>query len=66
MYRLYRTRNLPNGYVMTAGGVQERELNQQTKHCSAKHEKEVKINNSLQHWAGCMMVDVCMISFITL
>ena len=24
--------------------------------------KEVKDNNSLQHWAGCMMVDVCLVS----
>ena len=27
------------GYVATAGGVQEKELNAQTKPCSAKHEK---------------------------
>ena len=26
-------------YVVTAGGVQEKELDAQTKHCSAKHEK---------------------------
>ena len=31
--------NLPNGYVMTAAGVQEMELNAQTKLCSVKHEK---------------------------
>ena len=45
---------------MTVGGVQEMELNTQTKHCSAKHKEEVKVNNSLQFWAGCIMVDVCM------
>ena len=28
-------KNLPNGYVMFAGGVQEMELNTQTKHPSA-------------------------------
>ena len=33
------TINAPNGYVVTAGGVQEMELNVQTKHCSAKQEK---------------------------
>ena len=52
-------RNLPNGYryVATSGRVQEKELNAQTKHCSAKCEKhcsamcekEVKVNNSLQY-----------------
>ena len=31
------------------------ELNAQTNHCSAKHEKEIKVNNSLQHWAGYML-----------
>ena len=35
-------------------------LNTQTKHCSSKCEKEVKVNNSGQHWAGCIMMDVCM------
>ena len=30
---------LLNGYVMTAGEVQELKLNAQYKHCSAKHEK---------------------------
>ena len=33
------TRNLPNGDVETAGGVQETEVNAQTKYCSAKCEK---------------------------
>ena len=28
---------LPNGYVATAGAVQETELNAQTEYCSAKH-----------------------------
>ena len=32
----FSTRNLPNVYVVTAGGVQETELNAQTKHCSAQ------------------------------
>ena len=55
------TRNLPNNYIATASGIQMMKLNAQTKHCSAKHEKEVKVNNSLQqHWTGCIMVDVCM------
>ena len=45
---------------MTAEGVHKMKLNAETKHCSAKHKKEVKVNNSLQHWAGCIMVDVCM------
>ena len=42
-----KTKNLLNGYVVTAGGVQETELNTQTKHCSAKYEKyvNVKVNN---------------------
>ena len=35
------TRYLPNGYVATAGGVQEMELNAQTKHCSARVGREV-------------------------
>ena len=33
------SRNLPNGYVATASGAQELELNARTKHCSAKCEK---------------------------
>ena len=33
------TRNLLNGYVVTASGVQEMELNARTKHCSAKRGK---------------------------
>ena len=33
------TRKSENGCVATAGGVQETELNTQTKHCSAKREK---------------------------
>ena len=36
---LFLTRNLLKGYVATAGGVQEMQLNTQIKHCSAKHEK---------------------------
>ena len=36
-YFLVETRNLPNGYVATAGGVQEKRLHTQTKHCSAEH-----------------------------
>ena len=46
-----------NGYVGTAGGVQETELNAQTKHClaklkahikhcSAKRDKSVKVSKS--------------------
>ena len=31
------TRNSLNGYVATAGGIQETELEAQTKHRSAKH-----------------------------
>ena len=34
-----KTRNLPNGYVVTTGGAQEMELNTQTKHYSTKCEK---------------------------
>ena len=34
-----KTRNSPNGYVVIAGGIQETELNPQTKHCSAKHDE---------------------------
>ena len=59
MLDLTLIRNSPNGYVETAGGAQEMELNAQTEHCSAKCEKG-KINNSLQHWARCIIVDVCM------
>ena len=36
---LFYTRNSPNGYVAIAGEVQERKLNAQTEHCSAKCEK---------------------------
>ena len=43
----YRIRNLPNDYVTTISGVQETELNAQTKHCLANLEKEVKVNNNL-------------------
>ena len=43
-YVFIKTRNSPNGYVATASGVQETELNTQTKHCSAKREK-VKVSN---------------------
>ena len=41
-----KTRNFLNGYIATAGGVQETELNaQNNKHCSAKCEKKVKVSN---------------------
>ena len=53
--------NIPvTGYVATAGGVQEMELNAQTKHCSAKSEKQVKVSNGQWQWAGYIMADVCM------
>ena len=42
------TGKMSNGYVLTADGVLEIEINAQTKHCSAKGEKEIKVNNSLQ------------------
>ena len=29
-------------------------------HCSAKHEKKVKVRNSQWKWAGYIKVDVCM------
>ena len=58
-HQLKLTRNLPDAYVATADGVQETELNAQTNHCSAKCENEVIDNNSLQHGAGCIMVDEC-------
>ena len=35
----FNTRNSWNGCVTTAGGIQEKELNAQTKHSSVKHEK---------------------------
>ena len=38
LYHLIK-RNSPDGYVVMANGVQETELNSQTKHCSAKSEK---------------------------
>ena len=56
----HKTRNSPNGYVATAVGVQETELNARNKHCLAKREKEVKVKNSQQHWALRVMVKVCM------
>ena len=34
--RRVQTRNLPNGYAMTASDVRETELNVQTRHCSVK------------------------------
>ena len=39
------TRNLPNGYVATAGGVKEMELNAQTtcKYCSSIREKQLTV-----------------------
>ena len=52
----------PNGYVATAGGVQETELNAQTKHCSASvksRSRSVTVNGSGQG-AGCIIADVCM------
>ena len=55
-----KTRNLPNGYVVTAGGVQEMELNTQSKHCSAMRAKKVKVGNRLWKWAGCIMANECM------
>ena len=48
------------GQNKTTGGVQEMELNAQTKSCSAKHEKQVKVSNGCWQWAGCIMADVCM------
>ena len=54
------TRNLPNGYVVTAGGVQEMELNAQIKYCSAKHEKYIMVSNGRWQWAGCIMADQCL------
>ena len=50
-----KTGNSPNGYVATA-----MEINAQTKHCSAKCEKKVKVSNSRCQWAGCTIADVCM------
>ena len=38
----------------------ETALYTQTNHCSAKHEKKVKVNNSQWQWVGCIMADVCM------
>ena len=40
--------------------VPEMTLNQNTKHCLAKHEKKVKASNSHWQWADCVMVDVWM------
>ena len=54
------TRNSPNGYVVTAGGVQQMELNAQTKSCSAKCEKQVKVSNAWWQWTESIMADVCM------
>ena len=34
-------------------GVRETELNTQTKHCSAKREKCVKVSNNRCQWAVC-------------
>ena len=42
------TRNMSNGHVLTASGVLEIDIKAQTKHCSAKCEKEIKVNNSLR------------------
>ena len=36
----YSNKKFADGYVATAGGVQEMELNAQTKHCLPKSEKE--------------------------
>ena len=52
---LEKQKNLLNGYVMTAI-----KINAQTKHCSAKCEKQVKVSNGQWLWAGCIMEDVCM------
>ena len=41
------------------------EINTQTKHCSAKREK-VKISNGQWQWAGCIMADKNVLSFISL
>ena len=41
---MFMIRNSLNGYVLTAGGVQEMELNAQTKYCSGKHEMELKVS----------------------
>ena len=52
-------RNLLNGYAATAGGVQEMELNAQTKYCSAKSEsrsRSVMVDSSWQgaSWQSCV------------
>ena len=44
----------------TGLGIHEMELKAQTKHCSAKHEKKVKVRNGQWQLAGCIMVDVHM------
>ena len=36
-------------------GIHESELNAQTKHCSAKHEKQDKVSNGVWQWEGCVM-----------
>ena len=53
-------RNLPNDCVSTAGGVQETELNTQTKLCSVKCGKYFKVSDSLWQWAEYIMVSVFM------
>ena len=39
------TRYSLNGYVAIANGIQDTKLNAQTKLCSAKHEKDVRVSN---------------------
>ena len=55
-----KIRNLPAGYLATASSVQEMELNTQTKHISAKCEKQVKVSNGQWQWADCITLDVHM------
>ena len=50
----------PNGYVWTAGCVQETQLNAHTKHCLVKRGKQIKVSSSQWQWAGCIMADACM------
>ena len=52
--------NSPNGYVTTAGAVQEMELNARSKQCSDKGEKQVKVSYDWWQYAGYIMTDVCM------
>ena len=54
------TGNSPNSYATTAGGVQETELNIQTKYCLANCENFIKIINGQCQWGGHITADVCM------